>query len=55
MNSQTKDIAALLKVSLNDALKVQDYIDDNWLLDWSEASQRKINKVVRDSAKIVLA
>jgi len=55
MNGVTKDIAELLKVSLAEALKVQDYIDDNWLLDWSECSTRKFTQTVRAVAKIVLA
>jgi hypothetical protein len=55
MNGVTKDIAELLKVSLAEALKVQDYIDDNWLLDWSECSERKFRSTARSVAKIVLA
>lgn len=55
MNSNTKEIASLLKVSLEDAFKVQEYIDNNWLLDWSDASQRKINSTVRSVAKEILA
>ena len=55
MNGVTKDIAELLKVSLDEALKVQDYIDNNWLLDWSECSERKFRSTARSVAKIVLA
>jgi hypothetical protein len=55
MNGWTKDIAAVLNVSLEDALKVQDYIDNNWLIDWSEVSDVKFNRVVKAVAKVVLA
>lgn len=55
MNGFTKEIAQLLKVELADAYKVQRYIDENWLLDWSECSQRKMNSVVKAVASEVLA
>lgn len=55
MNSDTREIASLLNVSLEDALKVQKYINENWLLDWSECSQRKFNSVVKAVAVEVLA
>jgi hypothetical protein len=55
MNGWTKDIAETLNVSLEDALKVQDYIDNNWLIDWSEVSDVKFNRVVKAVAKVVLA
>jgi hypothetical protein len=47
MNADTKAIASLLKITLEQALTIQDYINDNWLLDWSECSERKFNKVAR--------
>ena len=47
MNGFTKEIAALLNISIDEALKVQDYIDRNWLLDYSECTQTQFNKVVR--------
>lgn len=55
MNGVTREIAALVNVSLEDALKIQDYIDNNWLLDWSECSQRKFNSVVKAVAKELFA
>jgi hypothetical protein len=51
MNQYTKDIAELLNCNLETALRVQDLIDDADLIDWSEASVVKINKVVREVAK----
>ena len=51
MNLYTKEIAVLLKTDLDTALKVQDYIDENWLLDWSECSQKQFDKVVKSVAK----
>ena len=55
MNGITKEIAALLNVTLEDASKVQRYIDQQWLLDYSACSQRKFNSVVKQVAKAVLA
>lgn len=54
MNANTRQIATLLKVTLDEALKVQDYIDSNWLLNWSECSERKFRATVRTVAQIVL-
>jgi len=50
MNAMTTHIAKLLKVSLEDAKAIQNQIDNDWLIDWSEASYRKINKVAREVA-----
>ena len=47
MNGYTKQIASLLKVDLDVAVMVQEYIDSKWLLDWSECSERKFRQVVR--------
>jgi hypothetical protein len=55
MNGMTKKIAEQLNISLQDALKIQDYIDNNWLLDWSECSQRKFKSTVKAVASTVLA
>lgn len=55
MNGMTKQIAEQLNVSLQDALKVQDYIDNNWLLDWSEDSKRKINNTIKAVAAVLFA
>ena len=49
MNSNTKQIASLLKVDIEIAKMVQEYIDSKWLLDWSECSERKFRQVVRES------
>ena len=46
MNQSTKDIANLLNCSLDVALRVQDAIDEDNLVDWSEDSAKKINKMV---------
>lgn len=47
MNQVTKDIMKLLNVNVEEALDVQRYIEENWLLDFSECSTRQFNKVVR--------
>lgn len=46
MNQNTKDIARMLNCSLDVALRVQDAIDDDNLIDWSEDSIEVINKIV---------
>jgi hypothetical protein len=51
MNGETKEIARLLKITLKQAYVIQEYIDNNWLLDWSECSERKFRKVVKEVAK----
>lgn len=51
MNQNTKDISVLLNCDLVTALRVQDLIDDAELIDWSEDTKYKINKVIREVAK----
>jgi hypothetical protein len=51
MNAETREIARLLKITISEAYSIQEYIDNNWLLDWSECSERKFRKVVREVAK----
>jgi hypothetical protein len=46
MNQNTKNIATLLNCDLDIALKVQNAIDDDDLIDWSEDSIEVINKIV---------
>lgn len=41
-------IRDILQCDIEYALQVQDYIDDLFLLDWSEASESEINKTVLD-------
>lgn len=51
MNADTKFIAATLKVTLEEALKIQNFIDDNALIDWSEDSNAKIARVAKSVVK----
>lgn len=51
MNQYTKDIAELLNCDLVTALRVQDFIDDAELIDWSEDTKYKMNKVIREVAR----
>jgi hypothetical protein len=51
MNADTKFIAATLKVTLEEALKIQNFIDDNALIDWSEDSFAKIARVAKSVVK----
>jgi len=47
MNADTKFIAETLKVTLEEALKIQNFIDDNALIDWSEDSNAKILRMAK--------
>jgi hypothetical protein len=47
MNSTTRQIAQLLNISKEEAYKVQDYIENKAMLDFSECSQRRFNAVVK--------
>lgn len=48
MNSYTREIAKLLKISLEEALKVQDIMECNGI-DYSECTQRTFNKEAREA------
>lgn len=50
MNMYTKHIAALLKISLEQALKVQAQMEGNGV-DFSEVSTRTFNKEAKEAAK----
>jgi hypothetical protein len=51
MNGTTKEIASLLNVSLDEAKKIQDYIDEEIDLNYSECSQSQFNKAVKQAVK----
>jgi hypothetical protein len=51
MNIDTRLIADILKVSLEEAKKIQNFIDDEALIDWSEDSYSKIAKVAKSIVK----
>ena len=52
MNGATKEIAELAGVNLEDALVIQNTIDRNHMLDWSECTQRQLQEAVK-SAKVL--
>ena len=52
MNIYTKNIASLLKIEIQDALKVQDQMERNGI-DYSECSTRTFNKEARLAAQEV--
>jgi hypothetical protein len=47
MNGNTLEIQNIAKVSLEEALEIQDTIDSEALLDWSEATTREMAKATR--------
>ena len=46
MNIYTKMISEIAGVGLTQALDIQNHIDENINLDWSEASWREIKKAI---------
>ena len=44
MNANTKEIQNIAKVSFEEALEIQEAIDNEALLDWSEATAREMVK-----------
>ena len=46
---RTREIAEILGVSLEVAADVRDFIDENYGIDWSEATQREINEAVQSA------
>ena len=46
MNANTKEIQNIAKVSFEEALEIQEAIDSEALLDWSEATNREIKTAI---------
>jgi hypothetical protein len=55
MNADTRFIAETLKITLEEALKIQNFIDDEALIDWSEDSHAKIARIAKQVKKSVYA
>jgi len=55
MNADTRFIATTLKITLEEALKIQNFIDDEALIDWSEDSHAKIARIAKQVKKSVYA
>lgn len=47
MNQDTHYIASYAKVSIEEALKIQNTINNENLIDWSEASKAKTNRIIK--------
>jgi hypothetical protein len=47
MNGYTKEIADLFNISIEEAKKVQDYLEEEIGIDYSECTQRQFNSLVR--------
>lgn len=48
MNIHTQWVAEAAKCSLEEAVKIQDVIDSQWLIErWSEATNAKIKRAVK--------
>lgn len=48
-----EQVALVVDCNLKMANKIIDYIDENWLLDWSECSKAEFNTVVQTTYLIV--
>ena len=55
MNADTRFIAETLKITLEEAKKIQNFIDDEALIDWSEDSHAKIARVAKSVVKSAYA
>jgi hypothetical protein len=55
MNQATRDIAELLEIDLDEAKQVQDRIDEDWMLDWSECTTQEFQRAARICHTLVLA
>ena len=51
MNMFTRMIAAKLNISLDEALKIQNFIDDSALINWTEDSASKIIRIAKSVVK----
>jgi len=51
MNMFTRMIAQKLNISLDQALKIQNFIDDEALINWSEDSASKIIRTAKSVVK----
>ncbi len=51
MNMYTREIAEILSITLEAAKKVQDYIEENFDLDFSECTNRQFKSAVLQAAK----
>lgn len=50
MNGYTKEIAEMLNISIEEATKVQDYLEEEMDIDYSEISERAFKRQVRFAA-----
>lgn len=51
MRTNIKDIMKATKCTEERALKIEDKINNDWLLDWSECSMGQLNKIACDVNK----
>ena len=47
MNADTRFIAEALNITLDEALKIQNFLDDEALIDWSQDGGAKITKLAK--------
>lgn len=55
MNTYTEAIMKVAGVGVERALEIQDFIDNSALIDWSEASMRKISSTVKLAQQVMAA
>lgn len=49
MNGLTKEIASLLGITIEEALKVQEIVEEAGFINLSEATQMQINKAIKEA------
>ena len=49
MNGLTKEIASLLNITIEEALKVQEIVEEAGFINLSEATQMQINKAIKEA------
>lgn len=53
MNADTRFIAEALNITLDEALKIQNIIDNEALIDWSEDSASKMARIAKQVKKSI--
>ena len=51
MNADTRLISEKLNITIEEALKIQNFLDDEALIDWSEDSEAKIIRLAKSVVK----
>ena len=53
MNGDTRAIAEITGLAIEQAFEIQRYIDKEWLLDWSECTIRQFHQAVEQARQVL--